>query len=434
MAISNNYLQSSPLSAFQQGFGFNDNLMQQILGRNQLAQHGELANAQMAQQKAMSDARLAQQLREHLDQLSIQKQQQARLNELHPLHRRLLEAQMQKQLADAEKAKMWSQLLGGGNPNSSMGGMQSPPELNQLSGQSNSAMGNTGTEQQLDNNHMQNLNQSSQIGKEQELNPGNPQRYGLDQVAGLPGMPKVQIQMDKDGNLYKIFPSGKVTKAQVGANAGELAESKEIGKYQGLTYGKAVDASQSLGEQQGNLERLVSNLENQPNASQIIGPMNKYMTQLFGNPEDKALLGDVMATTGNIVLDAAKNIKGAFTGRDQSLINSMKPNANDPYFVFLGKLKGMGELNQMAQHRADIYADLLHQGMAPHRALKMAQEQTKIEPVTDKYHALLKNARQKSDLSEGKMPTFETKEEAQQFLRGLSPQEKIKLMQQVGGK
>jgi len=388
-----------------------------------------LQREQLAQEKQLSDAQRAQQLRQHLDNLAIQKQSQARLNQLQPLQMALLNAKQQQAMANAQKAQMWSQLFGGQQNSNMQAPLEGQGQVPQVTQQENSSSLQNALQSQTQNT-------PTSIGqpKEQIINEGDPRRYGLDKLAGMPGVPKVETQIDKDGNLIKIFPSGRITKERVGSSAEEIATNTAMGKYKADAYSNAVDSSQALGDQQANLERLVTVLENQPNASEIIGPMNKNLTQLFGSDEDKAILGDVMAATGNVVLEAAKNIKGAFTGRDQSLINSMKPNASDSYPVFLGKLKGMGELTELSKHRAELYADLLHQGYAPHRALKIAQEQTKIEPITDKYKKIVRSAEIKNSISNGKIPSFESQEEAQQFLQTMNPQEKLKLLKMMGGR
>jgi len=229
-------------------------------------------------------------------------------------------------------------------------------------------------------------------------------------------------------------PNGMITAQalNVGKSPSTIAQEKEEGKYMGKTYGDAVDASQALSDRASNLDRLAEGLENNPDAKNVIGPFNKNIAQVFGNPADQAYLGEVMAATGNIVLDAAQNIKGSFTGRDQSLINSMKPNANDPYWVFLGKLKGMSELTNLAQQRLDLYADAVHNGVPPHKALEIARKNTDLSKIGDRYTKLIQTAQQREALKEGKMPSFQSKNEADLFLKNISPEEKIKLLNLQG--
>lgn len=214
--------------------------------------------------------------------------------------------------------------------------------------------------------------------------------------------------------------------------AGEKAKNAAEGKYMGEAYGKAVDSSVGLRDIENNLKYITEKLEENPNARDVIGPINKSLTNVFGSSEDQQLLGTVMSSTGNIVLDAAKNIKGAFTRRDQTLINSMKPSATDPYYVFVGKLHAMAELTKLAKERSDIYADEIHKGTPPHRALDIAQEKTNMKQAGEKAQRLLRTAEQKSAIQEGRNPVFHSEQEKHEFLDSLSAQERINLLKKVG--
>jgi len=230
----------------------------------------------------------------------------------------------------------------------------------------------------------------------------------------------------------RVIAEKKAEEDYKNSQAAYNAQQKAEGKYQGETYGQAVDTAMGLGDIGHNLDYLVQRVEENPDAKNVIGPVNQFLTKLSGSKEDQEFLGQIMSGTGNIVLDAAKGIKGAFTGRDQTLINSMKPNASDPYYVFVGKLRAMQELTHLAQERANIYADEVHKGTAPHRAIEIARNQTNMAEEGRRAEKQVQMARYKSDLQLGINPKFKTQEEKTEFLNSLSAKEKIQLLKTMG--
>lgn len=402
--------------------------MQPVIQREQLAEQGRYHQGSLAQQQA----EMQQRQQQFLQELALRKQAEARQAMLAPLQQELYKAQAQAAQANAAKARMWADILSGGNGNI--------PSANEPITNKNVPSENESFIPSIQGTNNQTIQQTipeqkpnvPEYGQEVILNQGNPRLYGLDSIAGMQGVAPAQTHYDTEGNLITRYPSGRVTMTHVGKTGAERKFEETLGSVAGKQYENAVNTTSALEEQQSNLERLASDLEKYPHPEQVIGPINKHITDIFGTPEQQKFLGEIASSTGNIVLDAAKGIKGAFTGRDQSLINSLKPNATDRYWTFLGKLKAMGELNQLAQRRASIYADLISQKIPPHAALKIAQEKTKVEPITQKYESLLRTAEQKNALYEGKIPTFKNKQEATTFLNNLSPQDKIKLLNMMG--
>lgn len=289
---------------------------------------------------------------------------------------------------------------------------------------------------------------SKEKSNEQVIEQGNPDLYYIDELYDKnPQFKKEfesynykkeqQIKYDPTTGIASVttkYPSGRATikTLGVGAQPGDIAQSKERGKIQAQTYGKASDSIMALTDIGSNLERLTQGLEQNPDAKNVIGPVNKWLTQVVGNDEDRQYLGEVMSATGNIVLDAAKDIKGAFTGRDQSLVNSLKPNANDPYYMFIGKLKGMTEATELAKQRLTIYADLVDQRIAPHKAIQIASQKTDMSQVENRFKNIMNIAKQRESLKSGNIPSFKSKEEADLFLNQLTPQEKVKLLKMRG--
>ena len=367
---SNMPMPMNALDAFSKGFGLTDNLMKNLLAKKQLAQQMQI----------------------HKDALGIQQQQQARLAQLAPLQRMLMEAQTGQAQAKAKEAEMLTSLLGGHQPASQQAGAV-PVDDGQYSALGDFIQGQGALmpqEQQPTQpyaalaNVMQNRqfpDQSSSRSGETILNPGDPNKYGLDEYMRFkqPGAIK---QHYENGQLITTYPeSGKVTMQQIGASPEEIGRSKEIGKYRGKAYGDTMDALSSAGDMDSNLQFLKDIVDKNPNFNSTVGPVSSFFKTYAGTPEEQDVIGKIATGTGNILLDAAKNIKGAFTGRDQTMINAMKPNLKDMPEVFKGKLNAYIQLNQLLQNRLSLYADLLHDGVPPHKALTEARKHTDLAPV-----------------------------------------------------
>lgn len=242
-----------------------------------------------------------------------------------------------------------------------------------------------------------------------------------------------QVQQDKLG-LESQKQSNKKEFADYTVKvAKDKAMESGLGKIGAESYGDATKNIGILGDKQASLHRLTDVLESNPHPDQIIGPFNSWSSKYFGNPEDQKALGDIMSSSGNILMDAASGIKGAFTGRDMSFVNSMKPNANDPYFVFVGKLKAMGEATDLAKKRMEIYSENLFNKMPPHLAMQDAQKRTDFSKLNQHYSQAIKVAEDRSALQKGKMPNFSSKQEAMEFLSHLTQQEKMILRSLASG-
>ena len=167
---------------------------------------------------------------------------------------------------------------------------------------------------------------------------------------------KRQIKQDPSSGQEYItttYPSGKIeTQAiQVGRSPESIARAKEFQKSDAKFYDKVVDESRALDDIGMDLDELINTFESNPDAKNVTGPINKYLATYFGSPEQQQLVGRIATPSGNITLNAAKSIRGAFTGRDQTLINAIKPNLSDPAQVFMGKLKAMKILNKVVRDK-----------------------------------------------------------------------------------
>lgn len=137
----------------------------------------------------------------------------------------------------------------------------------------------------------------------------------------------------------------------------------------------------------GNLYEIKNAINANPTLSKAALNPGAPLNKILGSKETQDLLGQVEALSGNIMLSEAHNLKGAFTGRDQTLINRIKPNATDTYDVFMAKTNALIKFNELIKKRSELIVDYMtNQGMTSHEAIKKALEQTQPDIITKNYN------------------------------------------------
>lgn len=223
------------------------------------------------------------------------------------------------------------------------------------------------------------------------------------------------------------FPSGRkeVKATSAGRSPESIDFAKKLAEGDAKIYGNAVDQLSNLSNQADNLDYISDLLSRNPQAGGVVGPVNAWVTRIAGKPEDKALLGHLATTSGNIALDAAKSIKGAFTGRDQALINSIKPNIKDQYPEFVGKLKAMRLLNNLVTKRLSLISRYLRSGKSSPDAIALAKKETDLNKIRPQLDKLSEGGEAKSELVKSlQPPTFNTRDEFLDYYAKLSPEER----------
>jgi hypothetical protein len=197
------------------------------------------------------------------------------------------------------------------------------------------------------------------------------------------GQPQIK---EVDGKIMSFSPFGNVTLTE-GLTPSESAYQKGKGKYAAEAYGKSADVYSGLQNQSLALDEMISQLDN-PEFRNVTGPAGSFITKWAGTPQGRELLGRLNSASGEIALQVAPSLKGAFTGRDQTLINTIKANPNtDPADVFIGKLKAQRLINEALQERSYLAAQYIDNKMSTLEAYRRAAKETplsKYEPVIDK--------------------------------------------------
>jgi hypothetical protein len=274
------------------------------------------------------------------------------------------------------------------------------------------------------------------------INPGNPNLYHMDELYmqrpdmrdqfnknGLKMSQQVK-QSPETGQVFRevTYPSGRteIQAMDVGRSPEEIARAKEIGKSDIKVYERALESVDAAGGAMDNLDYIIDKINESPNFDQVLGPVTNWLATWTGSDEDKKLIGEVQSAVGNIVLDAAKSIKGSFTGRDMSLINSVKPGMKDFPQVFKGKLSAMRALAELVSQRNSKIASYIREGMSPDKAIKRAQKETDLGVIRKDVEMLINPDLEKDRMFDIrlKMKDINTAEEFRSYLQTLSPKER----------
>lgn len=437
--------------AMMQGFrsnieniqGYPRQLAQQLLN-NQLINKIKNIEAQYAEPMAETNYQKA------LMELKYMPQEKQMALGLQGLQQQSLKNQIQKQALDAQMRQNFANMIFGKQPSYStdLQSIAQQPELQQetpVAGAQEEFQGlpyklpqQPAPKQQI--NLPQQIQQGIKSPNQKILNPGNPQFYNIDaaydsnplfhQYFKEMGLSKnIKIVTNPKTNeavIQTIHPSGKVTieAVPVGKTPGDVKFEEETAKSRAKFLDESAPSIIALESSQENLDNIANLLNERAESINSVGRMNKPFVELFGTQEQQDILGTLKTQTGTILMDAAKNIKGAFTGRDMNFINDMKPNASDPYYMFVAKAATMQAFNKMALDRLNLITDLVQNNMSPIDAAKIATKKIPLEPLMKQYHENLKEAKQRTDSAAKATP------EQNAYIKSLSDEELMSMINQ----
>jgi hypothetical protein len=288
-----------------------------------------------------------------------------------PYYKKLYSAQAQAQLANAQKSSalsgLYNDVLQGTN--------QSNENNSNLSYKEGKGMPLYGSRL---NNETRAFNN---IRNDPNMNKAN-------LIAGLLHLP-VSSQV-VNGQLVTNNPLSGITSTKVGPTAEETAFATGMGKGKAEEYNTAITTYNALENQGLALNELI-NAANNSEFRNVTGKINQPLTNWFGTPEQQQLLGQLQTSSGEIALQIAPSLKGAWTGRDQAMVNSIKASPNDFPDVFIGKLKAQSLINNALKERAQLKANYLEQGFSTLEASRLAAKETPLERFKPEIERLIKH-------------------------------------------
>ena len=369
--------------------------------------------------------------------------------EMDALKRRLLEAQAAKaemgvetQQRDIERMKEFQNLIRGGG--GGLPGSGSQPSV----GGTDEVMQQQTTV--VEDSEPQALGTTASLGRKIKEAPISDSMKKIDELwLQRPDMrdqfSKVGAKADvksivhpETGQKFDVYkaPSGQtyVTPAKAGRQPEDIVFQKEISKHNAEIYKKAQDSIMEVEDTQTNLDYMLKVVKENPlGASQVIGPLNSVMTKIVGSDGQRMMLGQLAASSGNITLQAAKSIKGAFTGRDQAMIKEVKPNVGDTYGVFLGKLQALKLLGPLVAERNAKIAQYIAEGKSPAEANRLGKKEVPMEHLYQKVEKMIKPLQKQQALAKNfTTPKFSSQEEAREYLKSLSPEQRANLRKSRG--
>jgi hypothetical protein len=112
-------------------------------------------------------------------------------------------------------------------------------------------------------------------------------------------------------------------------------------------------------------------------------PLSKDVTQLLSSKESNTAFGNANAAAGDLVARAAKNFKGAFTGRVEGIINSYKPLPGDDADLSYGKITAIEKLHNIGQEFRRLVNKYQKSGMDAFDAIEAAEKELPLESIAD---------------------------------------------------
>lgn len=281
------------------------------------------------------------------------------------------------------------------------------------------------------------------------LQEGNPSLYRIDEMykqnpqfrgdfKKLGFTESTNIKSDPStGQVFmeRKLPSGRIEleTLQIGRRPEDIARASAIAKSDVKQYEKANESISNLDTTQNNLDYMIKTLEEHPEAKNVIGPINNWLTRYIGTSEDQLLASGLQSISGNATLSSLAELKGASSDRDVSFIKSITPTPRDQYAEFIGKTKAMSLVNKYMTKRLDLISTYINEGYSAPQAMKKARSETNIDDIKPELESLAfgKQVAQKIKNNES-IPMFSSRQEAINFLSNLPPEERANAKRIMG--
>ena len=171
--------------------------------------------------------------------------------------------------------------------------------------------------------------------------------------------------------------SGRMTSIYTLPDGQQIADTRSTGPGTiGAAYLKesaaASEGSHEVLQHLGQLERLIK--EAPSVVADAVGPLNQYKPSALTDPNTRRMQGEINSISGLITTAAAKGIKGQFTGREQGLLEQIKPNISDNYEAFKGKITALKTALSVGEERSTLIRQLVRQGVPLEQAVTYAQQ------------------------------------------------------------
>jgi len=157
----------------------------------------------------------------------------------------------------------------------------------------------------------------------------------------------------------------------------DLSKKNVESYFEGQDYGATIaSAKRAFTDpkfiEMGKLQRMA-----------LSNPWTRDVAQVVGSKAHNSAFGNANAAAGDLVARAAKNFKGAFTGRVEGIINSYKPQVGDDADISYGKITAIEALHNIGQDFRKLVNKYQKSGMNAFDAIEAAQKEMPMEAITN---------------------------------------------------
>lgn len=225
--------------------------------------------------------------------------------------------------------------------------------------------------------------------------------------SGVKVYPQPGFQQDINPNMENppIQQPKRTWAENVGYEKGIHKEGEQLGDIRAKDIGE-LDTAYSTGLNNKTTFDRIANILNNPVMQEMrqlafVGKKEMGYYAENGTKEQKELIGEYLALTGNIVKDASRDFKGQFRQGEQQLLEGMKPTDADMFDVAAGKMQTLMYLNNMMTERSKLASKLIREnhmnkGVAMEYADKMVNGDSIRQQVRDQLHPTVTLINQKT--------------------------------------
>lgn len=231
-----------------------------------------------------------------------------------------------------------------------------------------------------------------------EINKSNinyPQAAFLSKFLGM-GEPKI---INVDGQHIAVTPFGNVPIAKGLSEFQKRLTAEDTKKISNLeeTYvstAKTLDTLKSV----GNI--LSSETFEEMRKHPMLGKLELKYYEKNGTPEQQKMVGQYLASTGEIIKDASRDFRGQFRIGEQALLNSMKPSPEDSADVARGKIEMLQYMVTTLRDRSKLASEYMRSGYSPIKAVDMADKKLNGKEIRKEIAASLNPKSKSKNLDE----------------------------------
>lgn len=163
-------------------------------------------------------------------------------------------------------------------------------------------------------------------------------------------------------------------------------EEKSYQRTKGAQRAKSIAENSEQIAQANDLESSLGELVNIANIDpalfeETIGPVASRTNKYTGTPEQKEMLGNIKAASGNVMLNTLQLMKGASSDREMAEVKEIKPSETDYPEAYKAKAQTLLKVAEQVKNRKIYINEQLENGISSTDAVKNAMERYPVSPL-----------------------------------------------------